>query len=530
MSYQSFNFIAFSAIVVLLFYIVGKGPKRQQVVLAAANLTFYVIAGVEYLPFILVTMVGTYLSGLGMGRIYRKSDEQLKLCQTPAEKKEVRALAKKKAKRILLLGMFITIALLVVCKYTTFITENVNNVLDKFSAVQIPMFKVIMPLGVSFYSFMALSYVLDVFWKRYKAEKNFLTYAVYLSYFPHVVQGPIDRFNEFKAQIQDGVKFSWENVTQGAQLSLWGLFKKLVIADRLNTLVSTVFDNWENYNGLMLFFAVAVYSIQIYTDFSGCIDIVTGVSEMMGIKLRKNFNHPYFSKTMAEFWRRWHISLQEWFKDYVYYPVSASSMMRSVKKHFKEKNQLRAMELFSSCIPVLVVWLITGIWHGAAWKYVAWGLFHAAVLIGSQIFEPMFEKTNKLLKINTENFGWHFWQMLRSFFICCIGRVFFRADGLSDAMNILVKMFTQPGSFGDFFYNTQVNYGMDGANFLVAVFAVIILWIIDMLQEKMPLRKTMADQNIIFRWILIFGLLFAVLIFGIYGPGYDASSFIYEQF
>ena len=224
------------------------------------------------------------------------------------------------------------------------------------------------------------------------------------------------------------------------------------------------------------------------------------------------------------------MSLQEWFKDYVYYPVSASNLMRKAKKHFKEKNQLKAMELFSSCFPILVVWIVTGTWHGAEWKFIAWGLFHAAVLIGSQLFEGLFRKTNKLLRINTENFGWHFWQMARTFIICCIGRIFFRADGIRDALAIIKKMITVPGNPGDFFGDIPTVFGLSEEGFLIAIFSVIILWIVDMLQEKMPLRKTLADQNIIFRWMLIFGLLFAVLIFGIYGPGYDASSFIYEQF
>lgn len=528
MNYQSLSFFLFSAVVILFYYLLGK--KCQRGVLAAANLVFYAVAGIEYLPFIFVTMLATYLSGLGMGRIYSKADDKLKLCETPKEKKEVKAQAKKQAKRFLLLGMFVTIILLVVCKYTTFIIENVNSLLKMMNVPEIKMFDMILPLGVSFYSFMALSYVLDVFWRRYKAEKNFLTYAVYLSYFPHVVQGPIDRFNEFKAQIKDGVALKWENITQGAQLALWGLFKKLVVADRLGILVSHVLGDWENKGGMMLFFTFAVYSIQIYTDFSGCIDIVSGVSEMMGIKLRKNFNHPYFSNTMAEFWRRWHMSLQEWFKDYVYYPVSASEFMRNGKKFFKNKNKMRAMELFSSCVPVVVVWLVTGIWHGAAWKFVAWGLFHAAVLVGSQIFEPLFKKTNDLLRIDTENFGWKFWQMTRTFIICCIGRVFFRANTISDALGMFKIMLTSPGSIGDFFATTESMYGMAGNVFNVAVISVAILWIVDMLQEKMPLRKTLAKQNLIFRWVLMFGLLFAVLIFGIYGPGYDASSFIYEQF
>ena len=206
MSYQSFSFILFSAIVLLLYYLVGR--KRQLWVLALANLTFYTIAGVQYLPFILITTVATFLAGKKMSSIYQEADEKINACTDRAEKKQLRTDAKAKAKKALMVGMFVTLALLVVCKYTTFILENLNFILVQVNIPQITIFKMVLPLGISFYSFMALSYVLDIYWKRYQAEQNFLTYAVYLSYFPHVVQGPIDRFNEFKEQIKDGVALS----------------------------------------------------------------------------------------------------------------------------------------------------------------------------------------------------------------------------------------------------------------------------------------------------------------------------------
>ncbi len=517
----------FCAAALFLYYIVGR--KLQLWALAITNISFYAISGVKYLPFIFVTTFATYFSGRMIGSIYQKADEKLAQCSTPAEKKEVRNKAKKKAKKFLLLALFITIGLLAVCKYTIFTIENINKFSSLIGVAKIEMFDMILPLGISFYTFMAISYVLDVYWKRYKAEKNFLLYAVFVSYFPHVVQGPIDRFNEFKEQVSGGVKISYKNITYGSQLAIWGFFKKLVIADRLGMLVDEAIGNWEKYDGIILIFAIAVYSIQIYADFSGCIDIVSGVSEMFGIKLRKNFNHPYFSRSMGEFWRRWHISLQEWFKDYIYYPVSASNFVKNIKKKFKNSGKKRAEELFASCFPVFVVWVITGIWHGAAWKFVVWGMFHATLLIGSQVFDPFFKMLTRWFHVDTENFGWYFWQMLRTYTLCCIGRIFFRANGLSNAIDIIKRMILNlnPTSLVSLDFSV---FGFDIRELFLIVFSLLVLLVVDMLQEKMSIRETLAKQNIIFRWLIIFAGLFAVIIFGVYGPGYNASSFIYEQF
>ena len=215
MGYQSFEFLCFFTIVFLLYYIAG--PKRQLWVLALANIAFISAAAVKYLPFILVTMVATFFTGRKIGRLYDEADEKIAACKTPAEKKPIREEVKKKAKQTLLIALVIAIGLLVVCKYTGFILANVNKIMSIVGAPQITLFKMITPIGVSFYTFMALSYVLDIYWKRYKAEDNFLLYAVYLSYFPHIVQGPIDRFNEFKEQASAGQSFDYKNVTFGAQ-------------------------------------------------------------------------------------------------------------------------------------------------------------------------------------------------------------------------------------------------------------------------------------------------------------------------
>ena len=525
MSYQSFSFLLFSAAVVLLYYICPR--KIQKYILLIANIFFYAYAGIKYVPFMAATLFATFFAGKAMGKIYAKEAVLLKECANVAEKKQVKAASKVKAKRYLVLSMIVAVGLLVVCKYTAFAMKNINGILSAVSLPQLEMFKMIVPLGVSFYTFMAVSYVLDIYWKRYKAENNFLNYAVYLTYFPHVVQGPIDRYNRFIAQIpEDGIAFDGVKVTSGAQLVIWGLFKKLVIADRLNIFVSEIYGDYQDYAGLILIIATVLYSIQIYADFSGCIDIVSGVSEMLGIKLQKNFDHPYFSKDIPEFWRRWHMSLGEWFKDYIYYPISVGKLVKKVKKTSKSK---KFSELFAACFPIFIVWVTTGTWHGASWNYVAWGLFYAVIMIAGTVFEPLCKKFNEVMKIDTEAFSWKLWQMVRTFIICCIGRVFFRANGLMAALKIFLGMFS--GLHMEYVVGDKIfTYGLDWKNFVFVIFAILVLWGVDMIQERMSIRHELQKQGIVFRWLILLLGIFAVIIFGIYGPGYDASSFIYEQF
>ena len=526
MRYQTIQFLAFALAVLVAWYLAGR--KRQRIVLLLANLVFYASMGPQYLPFLAATTLSTFYSARAIGGVYRACDGELGTCKDPQQKKALRAAAKQRAKRALIPGMLAPIALLVVCKYTGFIIKNLNAGLELMRVQPIPVFRLILPVGISFYTFMSLSYVLDVYWRRHEAEESLLSYAAFLSYFPHVVQGPIDRYWDFRDQVKDGVAFDTRNLAFGAELALWGFFKKLVIADRLGLVIDQVFTDWRTSGSALLIASVALYSIQIYADFSGCIDIVTGVSEMLGIRLRKNFNHPYLSRSMGEFWRRWHISLQEWFKDYVYFPVSASGMMRNVKKRLRGGGRARAAERFATCFPIFVVWLVTGIWHGADWKFVAWGMFHAAVLIVSALMEPAFAAFNKRLPRLTGSFVWRLWQIARTFFICCVGRVFFRADSLATAVGILRITATQRPALADLERFGEMSTNM--YNFGVTLIAVLILFAVDIVGERVPLRETLARRNIALRWALIYACLFIVLIFGVYGLGYGATNFIYEQF
>lgn len=535
MSYQSGLFLFFAAGVTAGYYICGAiNKKLQKYLLLAANFVFIAYNGPKYLPFLAVTMLASFFAAKYIAKCYRGEKELLAGCTDKEEKKTIRANAKAKAKRGLVAALVITIGLLAVCKYTNFVIDTLNAVLTKLHVKELSTFSLILPLGISFYTFMAVGYVLDVYWKRYEAEEKFVPYAVFLSYFPHLVQGPIDRYGAMREAINNGASFDWDNIIKGAELVLWGLFKKLVVADRIGIFVDTVYGNIGKYKGLIFLAATITYAIQLYADFSGCIDIVSGVSEMMGIPLTRNFNHPYFSETIAEFWRRWHISLMEWFRDYVYMPLSGSGLVRSVKKHFKDKGKARAERLSAVIIPTLVIWTLTGLWHGASWKFVAWGAYYAIIMVVSAITEEWVTKVPEKLHIRTDVFSWRFFRMARTFVITTLGRVIFRAGRLTDAFKIYKSMFSGVGIthfLGDNFYS----YGLTAYDIILSVFCVFIMWAVDMLQERLwkenrRLRDVFAEQNLVFRWVILLTAILAVVIFGMYGPQYNAAAFIYEQF
>ncbi len=525
MNYANFEFLLFSAAVVLLYYLAGK--KLQKYVLLLANAAFYLIAGAKYIPFIAVSILTTFFCAKKISGIWKKEAVYLDICTDISQEKEIRAASKASAKKYLMLAFFIIIGMLAVCKYSRFVAENINRVLASLSVKQIPTFRMVLPIGIAFYTFMAISYLLDVYRKRYEAENSLLLYAVYQSYFPHVIQGPIDRYDKFSEQLRGGVALNEKNLVFGAELVLWGLFKKLVIADRLGLFVDTIYNGWEEYTGVVFALATALYTIQIYADYSGCIDIVSGVSEMMGIKLTRNFNHPFFSKTMPESWRRWHISLTEWFKDYIVSPISTSQFVQSIEEKRALKDKKRTGELFASCFPAFVAWTVMGVWYGARWTFLVWGLYHACLIILGNIFRNPLKKLNTKLNIDSKTFSWKLWQMIRTFILCPIGSVFFRAENLKAAFGIFRRSLMKlnlAGVWGAQLYT----YGLDRNNFTVAIISILILLIVDMLQERMPVRKTIAKQNLVFRWLLIYAAVVALLIFGMYGPGYDANAFIFE--
>lgn len=530
MSYTSFVYLLLIAGTFLCYYIAPK--KVRWVVLLCANFVFYLSAGVSEFLILLVAVVASFFAAKGIGR-YNAMVKGLKKDETldkAAQKKKKEQLNGKK-KRLLWLGLGVPIGVLLVVKYTNFALKSVNSVLDMLgTGGEISLVSLVVPLGISFYTFQIIAYIMDVYKGKLAPETNFARYLLYVSFFPSVVQGPIPRFSQLAPQLYEGNEFDFENLRNGAILILWGFAKKLILSERLSVFISTIYDNYMNYEGVIFAVATIAFSIQIYADFSGCMDIAAGTARIFGIKLEKNFLRPYFSKNMPEFWRRWHATLGSWFRDYVFFPFSISKTSLKINKNARKWFGEGAGRIVSASMPILVVWCLTGIWHGPDWKYVAWGLFHGMLIILSTIFAPKCAVWGEKLHIKMDCFSFRLFQMGRTFFLCCVGRVFFRAESISAAFTIF-KRGLQTTGFYMLRPSVFFDYGINAKNWLVVIVFFVAWFTISVLEEKHgDVLELLGKQNLIFRWVLLYILLFAVIVFGQYGPGFDVSSFIYEQF
>lgn len=536
MNFTTLTFIPFLLLVIFLYYTAFR--KCQWVLLLVASIAFYLFSGPKYIVFILVTATSTYLLA---GRIQFLHDEEKRIiAESDFAKDEKKAFKKKytgKRKRLLLLDFLINLGLLCVIKYTDFALTGVSALLKNFGLNWSKEFNFVLPLGISFYTFMSIGYILDIYWKRYKAETNVFKFATFVTYFPHIVQGPIGRYNKLSEQFVQKHKFDYDKVTKGAQLILWGYFEKMVIADRLAIFVNGVNAKWDQLTGIPLILSISVYSIQLYMDWMGCMDIARGASEMLGIHLERNFWHPYFSKDMPEFWRRWHISLGNWFKDYLLYPVSMSGLCKKINRTTRKKWGNQASRAFSAVVPAACVWIATGLWHGAAMCFLLWGIYHGILIILSSSLEVPIQKLNKFLHINTECFSFNLFRMARTFLLCCIGRLFFLAsDGFGQAIAMIKRTFDFSNlGLHTLWDESLYNFGLDRRGFMLSVILIVLVWAVSMLQEKFDkdgktIRDVVAEQNIVFRWALYLGAFAGILILGIYGSGYNASAFVYGQF
>ena len=476
-------------------------PARFRfVVLLAADYTFFCMISGKLLVWLLLATLVTYGAGRWLAAIpVRHSDLHGK------------ALTRKK-RGVLALGIVLILGALVTLKYLRVFGVTLAA-----------------PIGISYYSLQAISYMTDVYRGTQESCKNPIKVALYLSFFPQIMEGPISRFSETADALYGGNSIQFENLVFGYQRIIWGLFKKMVIADRLAPLVSKVFSSYNNFDGAAILVGVLAYTMQLYMEFSGCMDIIMGSGEIFGVPLPENFRQPFFAKNAGDFWRRWHITLGAWLKDYVFYPISISKFSLDLNKKARKRFGNEFGRIVSSAIPILAVWLLTGIWHGPDWKYVTWGLFHGILIMLSMIFTPYNEKLVQKLHIKTECFSFRLFQMGRTFLLCCLGRVFFRADDFASAVGILKRACTGIGWYR--LANGKIyNYGLNQANMTVVIVAMLVLLTVSILQEKMDVLEALKKQNLVFRWVLIYALLLAVVIFGMYGPGYDPSAFIYEKF
>lgn len=421
-------------------------------------------------------------------------------------------------------------------KKRTFLTIAVIIVLGILTVIKLSKHvsffaRVIVPLGVSYYSLSLIGYLVDVYVKKEKAEANFFKLLLYTIYFPRIIQGPISKFRESGPKLIEGHAYSYDNLCNGVQLIIWGYFKKLVITERTRLFTGNLFPNLVDFSdsGFTLLFATFLATVGFYCDFSAYMDIVIGISQIMGIELEQNFHLPLFSRTAAEFWRRWHITLGVWFKDYVYIPLGINPKVIKISKWIRTHLGKRAGKAVMTIIPTSIVWLLTGLWHGTGLNYILWGCYWGTIIIISNVFEPECKKIIRLLHINTESSDWIFIQTLRTNFLFMTGLListFLKLEDLKLYFRIIIKKIYLRSSLMD----TFDQWGLNNDNFIILLFGVFILWIVEKNSTTGSFRKKIAGFNPLSRWLIYAGGLLLVLLLGMYGVGYSTADFAYARF
>lgn len=512
----------------LLYYAV---PRRfRWCILLAASYLFYFISSGWLTGFILLSTLSIFGAGILLGRIH-DSFSRAKAAAPPEERKALKHQATQRKKWVVAGAVVVNFGLLFFLKYFNFFALNVNYILKHFPSVSgIPLLHLVMPLGISFYTLQAVSYVIDVYRGRCRPERNFGRLALFVSFFPQIVEGPIGRYGDLAPQLYEGHPFNYRAFTFGLQLMLWGLFKKIVIADRANMLVQTVFAKNAAYSGVAVVIAVLVYTLQIYADFSGMMDIVSGMSQLYGITLAENFRRPFFSRSVNEFWRRWHITLGAWLRDYIFYPVSLSKPFGKISKFFKKHCNAHFGQLLPAAMALFFVWFGNGIWHGASWKYIFYGLYYYAIMMMGMLCEPLTLKLRQRLHIQDTSRIYRGFQMIRTFLLVNVGMLIFRAVNLHAALNMLTSAFAG-FSLASFTDGTLLHLGLDVYDYGVLLAGVLIMVIVGVLKERgVHLRESIARRNIALRWAVYFAAIFLVIIFGAYGDGYVPVEPLYAQF
>ena len=391
------------------------------------------------------------------------------------------------------------------------------------------------PIGMGYYTAQIISYILDCYMGVTKPQSNFLKLLLFVCFFPQLTTGPISRMGQLES-LYTTHRFSYDNITYGIQRIMWGLGKKLILADRAGIVINTIWGDLSTYNGYYHWLALLLYPIQMYCDFSGCMDIVIGSAQLFDIKLPENFRNPFFSRTIQEFWQRWHITLGNWAKDYVMYPLLKSSFMVKLGRTCKGKFGKRFGKLIPTALGSLFVWLTMGIWHGGIKYIVGVSVYYWIFLTLGDLFKPIFSKLIHFLKINTDVFSWHLFQSARTYLIYAFGAVFFRAGSIEEAIKFIGSLFSM-------FFNGEYNpwiwvdgslnsLGLDSKDMLVMLYAILIVVIAEAMSEHMNIsvRAWVAQQNLVFRWGLYIIGFFALITFGLYGSNYIASAFIYGGF
>jgi len=530
MLFTSYEFLGFFALLLLLYYIVPR--KCQWTFLLAASYVFYFAASPEYLIYILVTTATVYAAACLIGRNQKRQAEYLKVHKAELDKAAKQAYKEaNRRKRLvwLVLCLLLNLGLLAVLKYTNFFFSNINEILHMFgSANQLPFVNLVLPLGISFYTFQALGYLIDVHRGEVPAEKNFFRLALFVSFFPQLIQGPISRYADLTQTLYGGHRFCKKTVLYGLERMLWGYFKKVVAADCILAGVSTIIGEPGTYHGAYAFAGMLFYTLELYADFTGGIDITIGIAQTLGVTVQENFERPYFSKSLKEYWRRWHISMCAWFRTYVFYPVSVSRGMQRFSKFARKRLGERVGKKLPVYISSFVVWFATGIWHGASWNFIVWGLANWLILMVSEELESCYERFHERFAFSNTR-GYKLFEVMRTFMLICALNLFDCYESVGTTMRMFLSMFRADN--WDILYNgALLEIGLTLFDYAVVFVSALIMLGVSLLQRGGSVRDRIAAKPYIVRFTVWFGLFLLILLFGTYGIGYDASQFIYNRF
>lgn len=525
MAYHEALYLAVFLPIVMLLYQVLPQKIRPYLLLLASYVFFWSFS--KYLiVYLLATTLVIYGVGLWIGSLQKKCKAA---CEGLAreEKKAVKKGFQNKEKAVLVLTIVLLIGVLAVLKYSNFVIANIN-----FFAGDtiIKPWKLLVPIGISFYTLQAISYVTDVYWEKVEAERKLGKIALFLAFFPHVLEGPICMYDEHMEALWRCDRIKYENLKHGVMRMGWGLLKKMVIADRLYMLVNTVYSGYEKYSGIAIIVVAICYTTQLYMEFSGCMDIVIGTAKIFGVTLLENFRQPFVSKNAGEFWRRWHISLGLWFKTYIFYPVSSSDLVKKWSKFATKKMNKYIAKVGTSAMTLFLVWLCNGIWHGAEWGYLFYGLYYFVILLFEVILEPVKEKVLKTLKIEETNKIWSAVMIFKTWIIIFTGELFFRAEKLDVGIAMFKSIFTG-FRISDLWNGTLLHLGLSVADYTCAIVFTLLVGVVGHLKEKqVDIYGKIDGFRTPVRWALYYAVIFAVIIFGAYGTGYQKVDLIYAGF
>lgn len=517
MNITTLIFMIFLMAGLLIYYLI---PSRfQWQCLLGLSFVFLWAADWRNLLFVGYVAAICYGFAIYIERMLSEAD----LPEDRAERKIAKGARARKAKRAVLLAIFLLILILVLSKYVPAALHlNLTSVNETLQS-RWRFLKLIVPFGLSYYLLMAISYLLDVYWQRGKADHSFFHLVLFICYFPQLTQGPIGTYGQMKGELFKDHGEAWENIKVGLPLMLWGFFKKMVIADRTAVFVDRA--NSGSQYGLNVLICLVLYGIQLYCDFSGGIDVVRGVSECFGVRLGENFRQPYFSKDLGEFWRRWHISLGAFMKNYIFFPLAMWKPLKLLKKQLRKHMSMKMASKIIVAIGDLIVFLIVGIWHGAGSKYAGWGIYNGAILAFSAVMEDVYRSWKNALHINEQSGRWQTFRLVRTLVIVTIGWVFDCADTASGAVRMFFRMFVLNRTSLGRIFTTKV----ETLFYLPILFlaCMLLLWV-DIQHEKgISLRQSIAARPF-WKQAAIWTALFQAIL--LVGRTVGAGGFMYANF